>query len=165
MTYILAVVFALLMVVGDQLSKYFIEQNLTLGQSVPVLDKILNFTYIKNEGAVFGIMQDMRWLLISFTAIILVICIGILIKKAFKAKIMYWAMTLVLAGGVGNLIDRIFRGYVVDFIDVQFMDFYIFNIADCCVVVGVIMIFIYFIYDTIRDYRDGKKASVEEIDS
>lgn len=165
MAYILALLFAALMVGVDQLTKYLVLQNLDLYQSVPVIDKVLNFTYIQNKGAVFGIMQEMRWLLISFSAVILVVCIGILIKKSFKSKMMYWALSLVLSGGIGNMIDRIFRGYVVDFIDVQFVDFYIFNVADCCVVVGVILIFLYFIIDTYKDYRNGKKASVEELDS
>lgn len=149
----------------DQLSKYLIEQNIALYESIPVIDKVLNFTYIRNEGAVFGILQDMRWLLISLTAIILVVCLGLVIKKAFKSRMMNWAIMIILAGGIGNMIDRIFRGYVVDFIDVQFVDFYIFNIADCCVVVGVVLIFLYFISDTIREYRLGKKKSNEEAEN
>lgn len=165
MAYIIAVIFAVLMIGVDQLSKYLIEQNIALYESIPVIDKVLNFTYIRNEGAVFGILQDMRWLLISLTAIILVVCLGLVIKKAFKSRMMNWAIMIILAGGIGNMIDRIFRGYVVDFIDVQFVDFYIFNIADCCVVVGVVLIFLYFISDTIREYRLGKKKSNEEAEN
>lgn len=165
MAYILALLFAALMVGVDQLTKYLVLQNLDLYQSVPVIDKVLSFTYIQNKGAVFGVMQEMRWLLISFSAVILVVCIGLLIKKSFKSRMMYWALSLVLSGGIGNMIDRIFRGYVVDFIDVQLVDFYIFNVADCCVVVGVFLIFLYFIIDTYKDYRNGKKASVEESES
>lgn len=165
MAYIIAVIFAVLMIGVDQLSKYLIEQNIALYESIPVIDKVLNFTYIRNEGAVFGILQDMRWLLISLTAIILVVCLGLVIKKAFKSRMMNWAIMIILAGGIGNMIDRIFRGYVVDFIDVQFVDFYIFNIADCCVVVGVVLIFLYFISDTIWEYRLGKKKSNEEAEN
>lgn len=165
MAYIIAVIFAVLMIGVDQLSKYLIEQNIALYESIPVIDKVLNFTYIRNEGAVFGILQDMRWLLISLTAIILVVCLGLVIKKAFKSRMMNWAIMIILAGGIGNMIDRIFRGYVVDFIDVQFVDFYIFNIADCCVVVGVVLIFLYFISDTIKEYRLGKKKSNEEAEN
>lgn len=162
MVYLCAVLFGLLMVGLDQLTKYLVVSNMAYGQSTVLVDKVLNLTYIHNKGAVFGFFENQRWLLLSFSAIILAVCIGLLIKKAFKSRMMYWAICLVLAGGVGNMIDRIFRGYVVDFIDVQFMDFYIFNIADCCVVIGVLLILIYFIVDTIRDYRLGRRISTEE---
>lgn len=164
MSYIMAVVFGLFMVGIDQLTKYLIIQNIAYGQSHVVIDGILNFTCYHNTGAIFGldVIENQRWMLISFSAIILVVCIGLLIKKAFKSRMMYWAMCLVLAGGIGNMIDRIFRGYVVDFIEVKFMDFYIFNVADCCVVIGVGLILVYFIIDTISDYRNGNKISAED---
>lgn len=163
MAYILAIIFSVLMVGLDQLSKYLIDSSMALNQSMPVIDNVINFNYIQNPDGIFGAFENQRWLLISFSSIILAVCLGLLIKKAFKSRMMHWAICLVIAGGVGNMIDRIFRGYVIDFIEIDFLNFYIFNIADCCVVVGVILVLFYFIYDTIRDYRTGNKAGkVEE---
>ncbi len=153
---LLPIFFGLLMIGADLLTKYWIVTHMALEQSNTIIPGFLNFTYIHNTGAVFGILPDQRWLLIAITAIILVVCIGLLIKTGFKSKLMAWAICLVVAGGVGNLIDRIQRGYVVDFIDVKFMDFYVFNVADCCVVIGALLILLYFVVDTLKEHHKLK---------
>lgn len=163
MTYALAIISALILLFADQFSKYYISTNFYLGQSKPIIDGIVNFTYIHNNGAAFGILPEMQWLLLSLTSIIIVLCVGMLIKKAFNSRLMFWALTLIITGGLGNLIDRIFRhGNVVDFIELKFVRFAIFNIADCCVVVGSALIVLYFIIDTIKDYSKEKTISAGE---
>ncbi|HHW46788.1 MAG TPA: signal peptidase II [Clostridiales bacterium] len=163
MTYALAIISALILLFADQLSKYYISSNFYYGQSEPIIDGVVNFTYIHNRGAAFGILQDQQWLFLSLTAIILVLCLGMLIKKTFNSRMMFWALTLIITGGLGNLIDRIFRGgNVVDFIDLQFVKFAIFNIADCCVVVGASLVVLYFIIDTFKDYTKGKPVNTGE---
>ncbi len=92
----------------------------------------------------------MRWVFVAVTALIMAFILYMLLSRRFKAyKLVTVSGILIVAGGVGNLIDRIFRGYVVDFISVTWIGFPIFNIADCCVVIGAVLllIFFFFIYD------------------
>lgn len=156
MAYIIGIICSVLLLIIDQVSKYLVTTHFNVYDSRPLIEGILNLTYIHNTGAAFGIFRNQRWIFMSITTIIIVICIGMLIKKTFRSPLMHWAILLVLSGGIGNMIDRIFRGYVVDFFDVQFIDFAIFNVADCCVVAGAALILLYFIIDTIRDYKHGK---------
>lgn len=167
MSYILAIVFAALIVVADQLTKYYVVTNYTLGESVPIIDGIFNLTYIHNSGAAFGILKNQRWFFLAITAIIIIICVTMLIRRTYKSKWMYWAICTVLGGGVGNMIDRIFRdGKVIDFIEFGFFEFPIFNLADIAVTVGAIMIFLYFLSDMIKDVKgdnDAVKAYSDEL--
>ena len=158
MFYIFSAIFALLMVGLDQLTKHLIVENMVYNESHTVINGFLNFTYIPNTGGAFGFFADHRWLLISLSSIILAVCIGLLIKNSFKSRLVTFALFLIIAGGVGNMIDRIIRGRVVDFISISFFG-YVFNVADCCVVIGAALILIYFIYDTLREYkmRDKKE--------
>lgn len=163
MTYALAIISALILLFADQFSKYYISTHFYYGQSKPIIEGVVNFTYIHNRGAAFGILQDQQWLFLSLTTIIIVLCVGMLIKKAFNNRLMFWALTLIITGGLGNLIDRVFRGgNVVDFIDLQFIKFAIFNIADCCVVAGAALIVLYFIIDTFKDYTKNRPANAGE---
>ena len=167
MSYILAIAFAALIVVADQLTKYYVVTNYTLGESVPIIDGIFNLTYIHNSGAAFGILKNQRWFFLAITAIIIIICVTMLIRRTYKSKWMYWAICTVLGGGVGNMIDRIFRdGKVIDFIEFGFFEFPIFNLADIAVTVGAIMIFLYFLSDMIKDVKgdnDAVKAYSDEL--
>ena len=167
MSYILAIVFAALIVVADQLTKYYVVTNYTLGESVPIIDGIFNLTYIHNSGAAFGILKNQRWFFLAITAIIIIICVTMLIRRTYKSKWMYWAICTVLGGGVGNMIDRIFRdGKVIDFIEFGFFEFPIFNLANIAVTVGAIMIFLYFLSDMIKDVKgdnDAVKAYSDEL--
>lgn len=108
--------------------------------------KILNLTYLENDGAVFGSFSGMRWLLLCVTTALMIYCIYYMIKHK-NERLTLISMTLIVSGGLGNIIDRLFRdGKVVDYLEVQFMDFAIFNFADCCVVIGVILLLIQIIF-------------------
>lgn len=157
MTYIIALICSALLLAADQLSKYYFLTNYVQYQSEPVINGILNFTYHQNTGGAFGIFKDQQWLLLAITSIMFLVLIYMLIKKKFRAPLLNFSVCLILAGGFGNMIDRIFRGFVVDFIDLQFVHFAIFNIADICVVVGAGLIILYFILDIVKDYRSGKR--------
>ena len=166
MAYILAIVCSVLIVIADQVSKYFIVANFELGESVTAIDGILNITYINNSGAAFGILQNQTWIFLGITVLIMIICIGMLIKKTYSSKIMLWAILLVLAGGLGNMIDRIFRnGNVVDFLEFGFIKFPIFNIADCSIVIGTGLIILYFIVDFFVDVKNKNESQINSIDS
>ncbi len=161
MSGIIALVAAALIVVADQLSKAAVASAFTTDMSpIPLLGGLFNIHYTTNGGAAWSILDGKTWLLVAISLTIVVICIYMLAKKTYGSKLMFWAVSVVLAGGVGNLIDRIFRGgRVIDFIEFGFIDFPIFNIADIAVCVGAGLIVLYFITDTVREARSNKAAA------
>jgi len=166
MAYVLAIVCSALILIADQVSKYLIVANFQLGESVTVVDGLINFTYIHNMGAAFGILQNQTWIFLGITVLVMIVCIGMLIKKTFNSKLMRWAILLVLAGGMGNMIDRIFRGgKVVDFLEFDFIKFPIFNVADCSIVIGACLIILYFVIDFFVDVKSKKTSQIDSIDS
>ncbi|MBR2180954.1 MAG: signal peptidase II, partial [Oscillospiraceae bacterium] len=96
-----------------------------------------------------GIFGGSRWFLIGFTAVIMLVLLVLLIRNGKKNMLFLWAGSLILSGGIGNLIDRILRGKVVDMFDFELINFPVFNVADICVTVGAVLFFIYaiFFYD------------------
>ena len=95
------------------------------------------------QGAVFGSFSGQRYLLIGVTSVLILVCLAALIRYWKESKWLTVCLILMISGGIGNLIDRIFRhGHVVDYLDFQLFDFAIFNFADCCVVVGIVMFLI-----------------------
>ena len=164
MSVVIALAVSVLLVAADQVTKHLIISNLAYGQSVEVLPGIVDFTYIHNTGAAFGMLQGKSWILLSVSALIILLCLALLLKKTFKSKLLFWAVSLVMAGGIGNMIDRIFRGgNVVDFIELKFVNFAVFNFADCCVTVGAVLIVIDFIRELIVDARAKKLAEEENL--
>ncbi len=164
MSAILAIVCSVLIVIADQLSKYLVITYMQPNQVIEnIIPGIINFNRIPpNTGAAFGIFQGQTWFLITITSLIMVVCIGMLIRKTFDSNTMFWAICLVLSGGLGNLIDRVFRGgNVVDFLEFAFFDFPVFNIADCAVCVGAGLIVLYFVMDLVRDAKKKKHLSSE----
>ena len=120
----------------DQLVKYLVVQNIPLGTHVPFLPHILDLTYVKNTGAAFSLFAQHTWILTLISLVMSVVLALALVKKFFRHPLGRVCLSLVLAGAVGNLIDRAFQGYVVDMFNVLFMDFAVFNVADICLVVG-----------------------------
>lgn len=149
---------------ADQLIKIWAIENLKGQPSREFIAfgdvKILNLTYLENSGAVFGSFAGMRWLLIGVTTVLMAVCVCYMIK--YKHELMTLVpMTLIVSGGLGNIIDRLFRdGKVVDYFDVQFMDFAVFNFADCCVVVGVILLIFRILF---MDILRKKKETPEKV--
>ncbi len=152
---IFALIVGALVVVIDQLSKYYIMNNFTLGESTDFIPYVLDITYIHNKGGAWGMLSGYTWVLLSLTGIIMLICVTLLLKYGLKDKLMFWAMSLVLGGGLGNMIDRIFRdGNVVDFLHFSFWrEFPVFNIADCAVVLGCGLVILSFGMSMIKDLR------------
>lgn len=156
-TYILAIVVAALLLGADQLTKIYIANNFVLGgESKELLNGIIDITYIHNDGAAWGMMNGHTWLLIAISAVVIIVCFALLLKYGLKDKLMFWAVVLVLSGGIGNLIDRIFRGgEVIDFLQFAFWkEFPVFNVADCAVVVGAGLFILYFVMDIIKDLKN-----------
>ncbi len=158
LTEVFVLLSAALLVVADQLTKSLISNSFYLGESVSVISGVLNFTYIHNSGAVFGILKDHPWVFNSVTIIAVAVLIVLLVSGRVKKKTYIWAIGLIISGGIGNMIDRLSLKYVVDFIDVRFIYFpYIFNIADCCVVIGCCLILLQVIIEIIDEHRQKKE--------
>ena len=120
----------------DQLVKYLVVQNIPLGHHVPFLPYILDLTYVQNTGAAFSLFNEHTWIL-TLISLVMSVILGVdLVKKFFRHPLGRVCLALLLAGAVGNLIDRALQGYVVDMFNVLFMNFAVFNVADICVVVG-----------------------------
>ena len=148
MSLILAIVVGLLLLAADQFTKYYVVANFALAETKPAIDGLFDFTYIHNKGGAWGMLDGHTWLLLALTVFAMLICLAMLIKSGKNNKLLFWSITLILSGGLGNMIDRIFRdGNVVDFIRLQFIDFPIFNVADCAVVIGAILLMIHFFLD------------------
>jgi signal peptidase II len=132
----------------DQYTKYLAGthlKDLTSG-TYPVFKNIFHLTYVENKGAAFSILQNQRWL---FIAIAIIFSIGILyylLTNKDKKVMLNLSLSLILAGAVGNLIDRIRLGYVIDFFDFRAINFAIFNVADSSVVVGTILLCVYLLF-------------------
>lgn len=142
-------IFALITVVLiaiDQVTKYLTLEYLKPISSVVLIENILSLTYVENRGAAFGILQNARWVFILFTAIAVVGILYFKFRHSPKGLTINSALCLVTSGAIGNLIDRVFRGYVVDMIEVTFIDYPVFNVADCFVVVGAVMLAIYILF-------------------
>lgn len=136
-------IFAAALVVLDQIVKYLVRANIPLGGSVPFLPYLLNLTYVQNTGAAFSILRQHTWLLTLTSAVVVLAMCLFLLKGFFKNRLGLFSAALVLAGGVGNLIDRVLFGFVTDMFQTTFMEFAVFNVADCCITVGVPLLFLY----------------------
>ena len=131
----------------DQLTKYLVISNMELDQSIPVIDGVFELLRHHNPGAALGILPNQRWIFITFTFIVMVVILVILMSGKFrKYKLANVAGVLILAGGIGNMIDRLAYGYVVDFLYAKFINFPIFNFADCCVVIGAALLLVAFLF-------------------
>lgn len=162
MSFIIAAVVAVLFLAADQITKYIVITNMELGQTVGFINGFLDFTYIHNDGGAWGMFSGYRAMLLGVTAIMMIAILVLLIKNGKKSKLFFWAGTLIISGGLGNMIDRIFRdGKVIDFLHATFIDFPIFNVADCAVVIGAGLLILYFVIDMIKESRE--KAILESI--
>ena len=154
---IIALVVAAGLVGIDRLTKWLIVQNIRLGESVPGIKigdkRLIDITNIRNEGAAFGIMQGRQTFLIVVSLLLTVGAVAVMFSGKVKSKTVIASITLIVAGGIGNLIDRISQGYVVDFIELQFINFAVFNFADMCVVSGACLMFLSVVSDEIREYK------------
>lgn len=135
----------ILMVLIDQLVKYWALVDLSSIGTIPLIDGIFHLTYVENRGAAFGILQDQRWLFLLMTPIILIILGYILHKGYIRTRLGKVSLYLIAAGAVGNLIDRAWHGFVVDLFDFRLIHFPVFNVADIYVVVGVLLFFYYYL--------------------
>ena len=160
---IIYIIIAAAVVLLDQVSKYLAVLGLKPIASFTVIENVLNFTYVENRGAAFGMLSEHRWVFMTISAVVIIgISVAVAVMKP-QSKLTTVALGMVVGGGIGNMIDRVILGYVVDFIDVRFIDFYVFNIADSFVCVGCGLMVIALIIDEVNE-RKKKKASAGDSD-
>lgn len=158
---------AAILVGVDQWVKAWVLTALKGGRSILVIPHILQFTYVENYGAAFNLLNNQRWLLVVFGIVLSIVMIYVLFRsfdEKNKGNIVLSlervCLVMILSGAVGNIIDRVWRIYVVDFLQVLFIDFPVFNIADCLIVVGcILMLILVFLEDKKTAVKD---AAIEE---
>jgi len=143
MPYVLVI---LLCIAADQAVKYYVVTHLPLYGSTPLIPGFIELFYIENTGGGFSILSGHTWVLTVVTAALMTVLAVLLVKKTFPHPMGMWTLTVILGGGLGNLIDRIRLGYVVDMFNFQFMNYPVFNVADILVVCGVIGFAIYYLF-------------------
>lgn len=164
---IISVALMAVTVILDQISKYIVVANLGLHESIEIIPGILRFTYIQNDGAAFGSMDEHRWVFMLLSTVAIVAILVFLFWKKPQDKLLLSALIMVTGGGIGNMIDRVALGYVIDFID--FCAFpkiwmWIFNVADSFVCVGAGVLALWMILDTVKEYKKEKAEKQAALD-
>lgn len=166
-SYIIAIIVAGGIVGLDQYTKSIAVENLVNGGTPkPFIKGLIEFNLIENTGGAWGILSDYTWILISITLVVTVVIIALLLKYGAGNKLLFWAATCVLGGGIGNMIDRIFKGgKVVDFLHFEFWkSFPTFNLADCAIVIGAALMIIYFVVDAAKDVKKQRSVKKDATD-
>ena len=146
---------AVLVAVIDQVLKYLVVNFLDKTNPTEIIPNLFSLTYVENKGAAFGMLADARWIFITFTIIITAFLIYILFKKRINNKLFLTSVVLIIGGGIGNLIDRIFLGYVVDFLSISFFP-PVCNFADYCITIGAVLLVIYILF--MSDFTKKEKS-------
>ncbi len=143
----------------DQLIKYLTVMYLKPVGTVPLIEKVLHLTYVENTGAAFGMLKDSRWV---FMAVSTLAIIGVTVYVFVRKPTNKWervSLALIVGGGIGNMIDRVLLGYVVDMIDFRLINFAVFNFADMCVCVGAGLMVLTLMISIIRESRRDRAAA------
>lgn len=163
MIYALYAAVVLVLIGCDQLLKVWTVSNLALGESTAFLPGLLQLTRVHNYGAAWSSFSGKTVMLIAVTTVLLIAVAYLLIRRIVRHPLGIAAALLILGGGVGNIIDRIAHGYVVDMFDLLLFDYPVFNLADCFVVVGVILGAVYYLW-FYEKYDARKKNDASDAD-
>ena len=154
----LLTLFAAGIVAVDQLTKYLTVANIALHQNVPFLPGVLSLTYAQNTGAAFSMLQGQQWFFALIFAVFTGALIWLYVKKTIPfTKVEWFCMAAIYGGGLGNMIDRLRLGYVIDMIKTDFMDFPIFNVADSFITCGCFALLISLFFFNKECWKDEKK--------
>lgn len=149
-------VISFLVIGADQALKFYIVNQYQLGEVHQAVPGIFSFTYVQNDGAAWNILPGQMWLFYLISLIAIIVCLYYLFKFKSHPVLFDIGIALVLGGIVGNLIDRIHLKYVVDMIQVDFIHFNIFNLADSAITVGIVLVFIYLMFFDESSKNDQK---------
>lgn len=136
---LIATVIAAALVAADQLVKNWAASTLINGD-ITLIENVLYLKYTENTGVAFSMFSDSRWVLVGITSVMLIAVLAFFLSGKVTDKFEIISLAMIMAGGVGNLIDRINLGYVIDYIDVRIINFAIFNIADMCITIGAALL-------------------------
>ena len=158
MTYVLMGLFAAAIMVADQLVKAAVVANIPLYGQVDVLSGVFHLTYVRNTGAAFSSFEGMRWVFV----LIFLALTAALVWDAVKKKLPFtlferWCLAAIYGGGLGNVIDRVRLGYVVDMIEVEFIRFPVFNVSDCFITCGCVALLLHLCLCNKEFWKDDKK--------
>ena len=158
MQYIFMALMALGIVAIDQYTKYLTVANIPLGGHVDAIPGLFNFTYVQNTGAAWSSFEGMIWLFVLIFVVFTAAIIWEFSKKRWGfTNFERWLIIAIYGGGLGNMIDRIRMGYVVDMIHLDFMNFPVFNVADCFITCGCIALIVHLIFFNKKFWKDEKK--------
>lgn len=160
---LIALAVIILLIAVDQITKLLISSNFDVGESIHVINGLLDFTYVQNRGAAFGLFANQRWVFLILTTVLMAAIITVWFKGYITHITGKISAVLLVAGGIGNMIDRLFLGYVVDFIDISpLFNFAVFNVADCCVTIGVVFVAVYILFFMDEKTLSNKEKSSEQ---
>ena len=158
MQYLLMALLTAAIVAADQITKCLVVQNIPLHTQIDGIPGLFHLTYVQNTGAAFSSFEGMRWLFIVIFALFTLFLVWELWKKRFGfTRLEHWLLVAVYAGGLGNMIDRVRLGYVVDMIDRAFMDFPVFNVADCFITCGCFALLFHLIFFNKAFWKEERK--------
>ncbi|MBQ7099431.1 MAG: signal peptidase II [Oscillospiraceae bacterium] len=158
MTYLLMTLFAAVAVALDQLTKAMTVASIPLHTRIPFWRGVFHFTYVQNTGAAFSSFLGQQWLFALIFAIFTVLLIFEMKKNTMGFKpFERWCLVAIWAGGLGNMIDRVRLGYVVDMIEVEFIRFPVFNVADCFITCGCVLLIAHLVLFNKEFWKDEKK--------
>lgn len=140
----LSVLLALALLALDQWVKRFVTLTLPLGESRPLLPGLVELRTVHNYGAAWSSFSGARWLLVAVTSVIVLAILTALVRRVVRHPLGVLAGCLIISGGLGNILDRVRLGYVVDMFNFQFMDYPVFNVADMCIVSGCVLGLVYY---------------------
>ena len=158
MSFLFYMLFAGAIAAVDQITKYLVVQNISLFGHAPLLPGILGLTYVRNQGAAFSSFQEMQWLFALIFAVFTLAVVYEYFKKPMPfTRLERWCIAAIYGGGLGNMIDRVRLGYVVDMLETEFMEFPVFNVADCFISCGCILLMLHLAFFNKVFWKDGKK--------
>ena len=150
--------FAAAITIADQWTKWLVVKNIPLFADVKAIDGLFHITHTQNFGAAFSSLQGMRWLFVAIFAVLTVAVVYEYFKKPLPfSKFERWCIAAIYGGGLGNVIDRVRLGYVVDMIELDFMDFAVFNVADCFITCGCIALMVSLALFNKQFWKEDKK--------
>ena len=158
MHYFLMAICVLVITAADQITKYLVVDSIALFQEIPAIPGLFHLTHVRNTGAAFSSFQGMQWLFIAIFLLFTGMIIWCFAKKSLPfTRFEQWCIACVYAGGLGNMIDRVRLGYVVDMIGVEFIRFPVFNVADCFITCGCILLMLHLVFCNRDFWKEEKK--------
>lgn len=153
------IIYSAIIAVGigiDQLTKLLAVKYLEPVSTVPIIKDILHLTYVTNDGMAFGMLDDKRWIFMSVSVIMIAVLGYLLFADRLENRLYKISVSMIISGGIGNMIDRIVLGEVIDFVDFRAIDFAVFNFADSIVCVGAGLLVLALVLDIMRDAKKKK---------